>query len=162
MNGLRKSYIVVRPMETARSGYGPAAFRGGVPAKLRQTMQVESLHHVAVCVTDLERARRFYREVLGLNEVPRPPFDFGGAWYELGAGQLHLIVHPPTRTLRGTTDIDTRDGHLALRVPDYRAALDRLHRLGVPCVAKPDNLTPWAQIYVTDPDGNVIELNAEK
>jgi catechol-2,3-dioxygenase len=24
------------------------------------------------------------------------------------------------------------------------------------------NVTPWAQIYVTDPDGNVIELNVER
>jgi hypothetical protein len=24
------------------------------------------------------------------------------------------------------------------------------------------NLTPWHQIYLTDPDGNVIELNAER
>jgi catechol 2,3-dioxygenase-like lactoylglutathione lyase family enzyme len=125
-------------------------------------MHVESLHHVAVCVTDVERARRFYGEILGLTEVPRPPFDFGGAWYELGDGQLHLIVHPPTRTLRGTTDIDPRDGHLALRVHSYEATLEHLRRRGVPCVARPDNLTPWAQIYVTDPDGNVIELNAER
>jgi len=125
-------------------------------------MQVESLHHVAVCVTDIERAKRFYKEVLGLPEVARPPFDFGGAWYEFGGRQLHLIVHPPTRTLRGTTDIDTRDGHLALRVRSFDDALAHLRRCGVACVASRDNLTPWAQIYVTDPDGNVIELNAER
>ncbi len=125
-------------------------------------MHVEALHHVAVCVTDIERAKRFYGEVLGLPEVPRPPFDFGGAWYEFGGRQLHLIVHPPTRTLRGTTDIDTRDGHLALRVRSFEAALEHLRQRGVACVAHRDNLTPWAQIYVTDPDGNVIELNAER
>jgi catechol-2,3-dioxygenase len=32
----------------------------------------------------------------------------------------------------------------------------------VACVESPRNMTPWAQIYVTDPDGNVIELNAER
>jgi hypothetical protein len=26
----------------------------------------------------------------------------------------------------------------------------------------PDNVTPWAQLYITDPDGNVIEFNAER
>jgi catechol-2,3-dioxygenase len=32
----------------------------------------------------------------------------------------------------------------------------------VPIRDRPHNLTPWPQIYVTDPDGNVIELNAER
>lgn len=121
------------------------------------------LHHAAVCVTDIERARRFYGDVLGLVEVARPPFDFAGAWYEFQDGtQLHLIVHTTPRTLRGTTAIDTRDGHLALRVESYEATLHRLRELGVECAAHWDNLTPWAQIYVADPDGNVVELNAER
>jgi catechol 2,3-dioxygenase-like lactoylglutathione lyase family enzyme len=122
---------------------------------------IESLHHVAVCVTDLARAKQFYGGVLGLTEIPRPPFDFGGAWYELGPGQLHLIVHPPTLTMRRTREIDVKDGHLAIRVTSYQQTLDHLRRNGIECVARPENLTPWPQIYVTDPDGNVIELNAE-
>lgn len=123
---------------------------------------VQTLHHVAVVVTDLARAKHFYGEVLGLPEVPRPAFDFGGAWYECGGRQVHLIVHPPTRTLRGTTTIDPRDGHLALRVASYGRTLDHLRRHGVSYIEAAQNLTPWAQIYVTDPDGNVIELNAER
>lgn len=124
-------------------------------------IEVETLHHVAVCVTDVERAKHFYGVVLGLPEVGRPPFDFGGAWYEFGDRQLHLIVHPPTLTMRRTRGIDDRDGHLALRVKNYRRALEHLRSHGVEVLEKPHNLTPWAQLYVTDPDGNVIELNAE-
>jgi catechol 2,3-dioxygenase-like lactoylglutathione lyase family enzyme len=89
--------------------------------------------------------------------------SFGGAWYALGASQqLHLIQHENPRTLRGTTAIDGRDGHLALRVDSYDAALAHLKAHGVACLEAPVNLTPWAQIYVTDPDGNVIELNADR
>jgi len=125
-------------------------------------IEVEALHHVAVCVTDMERARHFYGVVLGLPEVARPPFDFGGAWYGFAEGrQLHLIVHPPTLTMRRSSDIDDRDGHLALRVRSYRQTLDHLRAHGVDVLEKPRNLTPWAQLYVTDPDGNVIELNAD-
>ena len=123
---------------------------------------VEDLHHVAVNVTDLARAQAFYANVLGLRELPRPAFDFAGAWYQLGDRQLHLIVHPPTRTLRGTTAIDGRDGHLALRIADFDATLTHLRRQGVTLHERRDNATPWAQIYLTDPDGNVIELNAER
>jgi glyoxylase I family protein len=124
-------------------------------------IEIESLHHVAVCVTDIDRAKQFYSEVLGLKELPRPPFDFGGAWYALGdAQELHLIVHPPTLTMRRTTDIDAKDGHLAIRVSSYQETLEHLRRHGIECLDRPRNLTPWPQIYVTDPDGNVIEFNA--
>lgn len=126
-------------------------------------MHATRLHHAALCVTDIARARRFYEEVLGLRAVPRPAFPFEGAWYEFADGsQLHLIVHEAPLSLRGTTDIDPRDGHLALRVDSYDAAIDRLRAHGIEYRALPDNITPWAQIYVTDPDGNIVELNAER
>ena len=48
----------------------------------------------------------FYGTVLGLRELPRPAFDFEGTWYALSDRQLHLIVHPPARTLRKTVTID--------------------------------------------------------
>ena len=124
---------------------------------------ITRLHHAAVCVTDIERAKRFYAEVLGLHEVARPNFDFPGAWYEFGDGsQLHLIVHDTPLALRGTTAIDPKDGHLALRVDSFAATLAHLQHHGVAVVAYRENKTPWAQIYVTDPDGNVVELNAER
>jgi len=122
----------------------------------------EALHHVALSVTDMDRAAWFYGTVLGLQEIPRPPFDFGGAWYQLGDRQLHLIVHPPTRTLRGSMEIGPRDGHLALRVRDRQEVLDRLLAHGIKVLDLPDNLTPWAQVYCCDPDGNIIEFNVER
>jgi len=122
---------------------------------------ITALNHVAVCVTDVERSKRFYGDVLGLKEVERPAFPFAGAWYALADGrQFHLIVHDRPLTLRGTTQIDLRDGHLAFGVDDFDGAVAHLRAAGVECIARPDNITPWKQVYVTDPDGNVIELNA--
>ena len=125
-------------------------------------IEVEALHNVSISVTELGRAKQFYGDVLGLREIHRPAFDFAGAWYQVGDRQLHLIVHPGTRTLRKTTEIDTRDGHYGLRVRSYRQTLEHLDARGVAYRDKPRNRTPWPQIYVTDPDGNVIELNAER
>ena len=126
-------------------------------------LDITSLHHVAVCVTDIARSKRFYGNVLGLREVARPSFPFEGAWYELADGrQLHLIVHEHPRTLRGTTEIDLRDGHFAFGVADYARTVKQLRDAGVPCEVRPDNVTPWQQVYVTDPDGNIIELNAPR
>ena len=123
---------------------------------------VETLHHASVSVSDLARAKRFYGDVLGLRELERPAFDFPGAWYELGDRHLHLIVHTSPRSLRGTTEIDSRDGHFEVRVASYQQTLEHLRGDGVPVLESPVNPTPWAQLYVTDPDGNVVELNAER
>jgi catechol 2,3-dioxygenase-like lactoylglutathione lyase family enzyme len=123
---------------------------------------IETLHHVSLVVTDLDRARRFYCDVLGLREIPRPAFDFPGAWFELGDRQLHLIVHSVPRSLRGTTEIDPRDGHFAIRVRSHGETLAHLQDHGVAFRDSPRNATPWEQIHITDPDGNVIELNAER
>lgn len=41
-------------------------------------MKIEAIHHVSLGVTDLERSRQFYREILGLEEIARPPFNFPG------------------------------------------------------------------------------------
>lgn len=130
---------------------------------------VEALHHVSLPVTDLERSRRFYREVLGLEEIARPPFDFPGAWYRVGGGQLHLIVHA-TPTLR-TGPIDSHDVHLAFRVRSYRAALAALRARGYSSDAtdamkrvreQPTGKAGFPQIFLLDPDRHVIELNAER
>ena len=121
-----------------------------------------TLHHIGIVVTDLGAAKAFYGGVLGLAELPRPPFDFDGAWYVAGDRQLHLIVHPPARALRGTREIDARDGHFAMRVADFDQALAHLQSHGVPVRVSRENVTPWMQMYVTDPDGNVIELNVDR
>jgi catechol 2,3-dioxygenase-like lactoylglutathione lyase family enzyme len=125
-------------------------------------IHVQTVHHVAVNVTDLERAERFYREVLGLEPVPRPHFAVAGTWYQLGDTQLHLIVYPPTHTLRGTTKVDIAEGHVALRVRSYAETVAHLKAHGVDMIDLPQNSTPWTQVYITDPDGNIIELNCDR
>ncbi|MCQ6559448.1 VOC family protein [Paenibacillus mendelii] len=122
----------------------------------------EGIHHVSLIVTDLERARSFYKEVLGLREIPRPPFDFPGEWLAVGetGQQLHLIVHEG-ETLRAG-GIDTRDGHFAIRVDDFNETVEWLREQGIEHKANPDSITGFAQIFLLDPDHNVIELNAAR
>jgi catechol 2,3-dioxygenase-like lactoylglutathione lyase family enzyme len=71
-----------------------------------------TLHHVSLPVSDIDRAKAFYGEVLGLEEDRnRPDFDFKGAWYNVGDRKFHLIVantgeHP---TFRFSKAIDSHD-----------------------------------------------------
>ena len=133
-------------------------------------MKIEAIHHVSLGVTDLERSRRFYREILGLEEIARPPFDFPGAWFAAGATQqVHLIVHPHS-TLRTGKALDNRDGHFAVRVASYRKTVEFLRSKGyredAPAgdfqhmTLQPHATAGFPQIYVLDPDRNVIEINA--
>ncbi|WP_322348824.1 VOC family protein [Paenibacillus albus] len=125
-------------------------------------LQHEGIHHVSIIVTDIERAKAFYREVIGLEEIQRPAFDFPGTWYAIGAGgqQLHLIVHEGETKRAG--GIDTRDGHFAIRVADFDVTIDWLNKCGIPHRSNRNSITGFAQIFIMDPDHNVIELNAAR
>lgn len=133
-------------------------------------LDVQSLHHVALPVADLGRAKDFYGNVLGLPEIPRPAFSFGGAWYQAGDGQIHLIVESD-QTFRAGKGINSRDGHVAVRARSFRGALEHLQSKGYrpghdnPLYSMRLNVSGPAgfpQIHLMDPDRNMIEINAER
>ncbi|MCD7034737.1 VOC family protein [Metabacillus sp. GX 13764] len=123
----------------------------------------QELHHVSLTVSNLERAKRFYSEILCLTEIKRPDFKFEGAWYGIGQHQqLHLIVFPESQTIRRDKKLSSREGHFALRVQSYSETLNWLKKNGVEILEKPNSMSGFAQIFCADPDGNLIELNVDQ
>jgi catechol 2,3-dioxygenase-like lactoylglutathione lyase family enzyme len=122
----------------------------------------KGFHHVSLSVTDLEAAKNFYNNILCLKEIPRPNFDFPGAWYELGSHQLHLIVEPSSQTIRPNKSLSSREGHFALRVENYHDTLNWLKKNSVEILEKPNSKSGFAQIFCADPDGNLVELNVDQ
>jgi catechol 2,3-dioxygenase-like lactoylglutathione lyase family enzyme len=132
-------------------------------------VQIQRLDHVALVVQDVERSRRFYTAVLGMDEVPRPEsFSFPGAWFRSGSAELHLIGEAEegrAATIQPTYfERELRRGyvpHVAFELPDLAAAQRHLAALDIPLVGGPqqrgDGVT---QLYIRDPDGYVIELFA--
>ena len=117
-------------------------------------MKIYELNHVAIHVADVERSSAFYRDVLQLEKLPRPAFDFPGAWFRLGTVQeLHLIG----RRIASVPPVNTNE-HFALRVDDIVAWEKYLQKVGAeirPKQQRPDGA--W-QIFLRDPDGHFIEL----
>lgn len=125
------------------------------------------IDHGGLLVSDVERAVRFYVDALGLEQVPRPgTFDTPGAWLQVGAQQIHLIGETePGRATAMTPRYDHAEvvigygTHLALVVDDLDAALARAAAAGVTppgeVFARGDGVK---RVFVTDPDGHVIEL----
>jgi catechol 2,3-dioxygenase-like lactoylglutathione lyase family enzyme len=120
----------------------------------------KSLSHVSVTVSDLGKARRFYGEVLGLPEIPRPDFGFPGVWYSLGGElQLHVIVNErgvPRPVERHRFDV--RDPHFALWVEDADETHGRLAASGQPFHDFTSTPTGLRQLFVHDADGNMVEF----
>ena len=132
-------------------------------------MEIDGLHHVALPCADLERSRRFYVEVLGLTEIQRPALPLAGAWFQVGTRQeLHLVVGDAQATFRKTKGMDSNDIHFAIRVTSYTQALEVLRANGYREDASPDDpmgirasmRVGYPQIYILDPDRNIIEINA--
>ena len=127
-----------------------------------------SLHHVTVPTRDLDRAAQFYEGVLGLGRIPRPPFPNAGIWYGVGDRQIHITVHPDAN-FRASKPVDNDDIHFALRVEDFEEWCVRLKDLGYDeslpnnhpkkLIVKRSGAAGFPQVFLMDPDLNVIELN---
>lgn len=107
-------------------------------------------------VADLDAARRFYRDDLGFEETLFAEGREGRYWYLVGDSARLGLWTPQTGLAGGRGGAHV---HFAFHVAEE--ALDTLiSRLGEREVALegPIQLGPGRAIYVTDPDGNVVEF----
>jgi lactoylglutathione lyase len=121
-------------------------------------------NHVAFFVVDLKVGADFYRETVGLKEIPEPFHDGKHAWFEIGPGMALHVISGATAPLP-----KEKRNHLCLSVASVDAFCARLkaHQVTYEDLAgtkgavtrRPDGVN---QIYFQDPDGNWIEINDAK
>ena len=112
-----------------------------------------ALHHVNVTVPPETEAaaKHFYGHVLGLEEIPKP--DAGqsrGAWYQLGAAQLHLSIED------GAATASRR--HVCYQVLDVAAAERHFRDAGIEIFDDERPITGIQRFFLRDPGGNRIEI----
>ena len=129
------------------------------------------LHHAGVSVPDLDRSLSWYCAALGLRPGFRfevPPLGLRGA-FALGDGATGVELLEMAGAVPGVPKTDPPSAnavhgfnHVCFHVTDLDAAYTRLIEHGATGVWDPrDAPEPGKRMaYVTDPDGNLIELVA--
>ena len=119
--------------------------------------------HTMIRVGDLDRSLAFYTDVLGMKLLRRQDYPDGrftlafvGYGPESDEAALELTHNWDTRSY----DLGSGFGHVAIEVPDARAACDEIKRRGgvVTREAGPMKHGTTVIAFVQDPDGYKIEL----
>ena len=116
-----------------------------------------SLNHVSVLARDLEASTAFYSDVLGLERVPAPKFEVPVQWMQAESGQIHLFER----------DMDPVPFyHFGVTVDDFEGVYQRAKADGLfanwgessnaSVYELPDGA---AQMYINDPEGNLVEVD---
>ncbi len=114
-------------------------------------MRVERVDFIPIPTRDVERAKRFYGETLGLEHERDTPV---GAEYR--AGQVTLGIWAPERLGQ---EFAPTPNELALRVPDVAAARAELEVKGVEFRGETFDSGVCHMAFFSDPDGNALMLH---
>ena len=116
-----------------------------------KAMQVEELDFILVPTQDLQRAKSFYAETLGL------PLDIDSSrWVEVLAGGVTLALWEPESMGRSFAP---SPNPIALRVPDVAAARAELEAAGVKFDGDIMDSGVCHMANFADPDGNRLMLH---
>ena len=131
-------------------------------------MPVTAINHYLVVSKNLERSKKFYQKVLGLDLADRPDFGFPGYWLKTGDNIcVHLASQNPNQIRdkfllkkhpRGTNGSGSVD-HIAFLAQNPEAVRDRIKRNKVEMHVRSFPDAKLFQIFLKDPDSVTIELN---
>lgn len=117
---------------------------------------VSGISELVLQVSDLEAARHFYRDVLGFEETLYGEGAEGRYWYLVGETARLGVWTEQVGLAGGRGGLHV---HYAFNVPDQEIdrIKERIEGNGAE-VEGPIQLGPGRAVYVTDPDGNVVEF----
>ena len=108
--------------------------------------------HILIKVTDVARSERFYVDLLGFTVRPAKP---------LPDGRPFVPFHQGIALTSGGPGAPVQIDHIAFKATNVRAIAERLKRADVKFFRELHDGIYGLTIYVSDPDGNMIELYEE-
>ena len=125
---------------------------------------IEILDHFFVYSSKLSLTKTFYCEVLGLEDGPRPAFDFPGYWFYLSGKP---VIHVGTHEFPGGFDRTGHDreddtgtiDHVAFRCTGFPEFIARFQEYDQQFKIQEIPDFDLKQIFIKDPNGVTIELN---
>ena len=120
-------------------------------------------NHRALPVSDLNASARFYKDIMGLKEIPNRTGKDTRRWFSLGEDlELHLIL------AERKIPKQSKDNHFALFTDHLDRLAAHLRQKGIPYSSwqgDPQTIGVRAdgirQLYLQDPDGYWIEINGK-
>lgn len=127
-------------------------------------MPATSLFHIAIKTGKPEASKRFYEQVFGMSESPRPKFEFPGYWMQLNTphGGSILHIYTGSAALRNDGTLPTGSGaidHIALSAHGFAQMRERCRALGIPYREREVPGFPLWQLFCYDPNGIQFEMN---
>lgn len=120
-------------------------------------MAIDRLDHVNLRTAQLDTMRRWYVDVLGLLDGPRPKFSFDGAWLYAGnVAVVHLV------DVAETIDHEhLKLEHFAFAATDFSGFMAQMEKHGVKTDIREVPGISITQVNIWDPDGNHIHVDFE-
>lgn len=119
------------------------------------------INHIAIFIKNLDQARKFYGDILQLEEIERPEYFIKGIWYKIGNCELHLMqcenfILPPAHLLD-----ETAQPHFALSMSKFNFHIVVKHLLDskIKFVGDIEEFNGVLQAFFYDYDHNMIEIN---
>ena len=128
-----------------------------------KSTSVRGLGEIALRVNNLDAMQRFYEEVIGLPLLTRVP---NSAFFKIADGYgghtqvLALFDRAQSPGYRGTDAATSTIDHIAFEIAltDFADERKRLEALGLQVETAEHAWVRWRSLYVTDPEGNQVEL----
>ena len=129
----------------------------------QSTTPIRGLGEIALRVENLDTMQRFYAEVIGLELMQRFPTS---AFFRIAEGYaghtqiLALFDRTATPDYSGLDPARTTVDHIAFTIAleDFAPEKARLEKLGQAVRTSEHAWVQWRSLYVTDPEGNTVEL----
>lgn len=125
-------------------------------------LTLQGIHHIAIIVSNYEKSKYFYTEILGL-DIIKETYRAERQSYKLDLAlnghyviELFSFPNPPERVSRPEA---TGLRHLAFQTDDILKAIHHLNDFGISCEpVRTDEITGKQFTFFSDPDGLPLEF----